>query len=192
MVIALSTRHGLTEVLPLMIAQQGWVLAQQGRGQEGVSHILEILVSLRTTRTSPLVLTYVLNLLVDVCTRIESLHERERILMDAAATAHKIEGRSLEAETIRLKGELLLMRNDCNTAEAQSCFERAIAIARRQSAKILELRATMRLARLLDKQGRHDEARTMLAEIYDWFTEGFDTADLKDAKALLDRLGSEP
>ena len=90
----------------------------------------------------------------------------------------------------RLKGELLLRQDDSNAAEAQSCFQRAIEIARKQSAKSLELRATMSLARLLAKQGRRDEARTMLAEIYGWFTEGFDTADLKDAKALLDELAA--
>jgi predicted ATPase len=75
-----------------------------------------------------------------------------------------------------------------NRAEAQSCYERAIEIARGQSARSLELRATTSLARLLAKQRRRDEARAMLAEIYNWFTEGFDTADLKDAKALLDEL----
>ena len=71
----------------------------------------------------------------------------------------------------------------------ERCFRTAIEIARRQSARIAELRATTSLARLLEKQGRRDEARTMLAEIYNWFTEGFDTADLKEAKALLDQLG---
>ena len=76
------------------------------------------------------------------------------------------------------------------TKEAQNSFERAIEVARQQSAKSLELRATMSLARLLDKQGRRDEARTMLAAIYNWFTEGFDTADLKDAKALLEQLST--
>ena len=90
----------------------------------------------------------------------------------------------------RLKGELLLRKDDTNTADAQRCFQRAIEIARKQSAKSLELRATMSLARLLRKRGRRDEARTMLAEIYAWFTEGFDTADLKDAKALLEELGA--
>ena len=75
-----------------------------------------------------------------------------------------------------------------NAAIAQTCFERAIEIGRKQSAKSLELRATMSLARLLHKQGRRDDARLMLAEIYGWFTEGFDTADLKDARALLDEL----
>jgi predicted ATPase len=93
-----------------------------------------------------------------------------------------------EAEVYRLKGELLLRGDNLDPAEAQSCFERAIEIARRQSAKSLELRTTMSLARLIATQERRDEARTMLAEIYNWFTEGFDTADLKDAKALLDEL----
>ena len=88
----------------------------------------------------------------------------------------------------RLKGELLLSQNHSKATEAQSCFQRAIEIARKQSAKSLELRATMSLARLLAKQGNRDEARAMLTAIYAWFTEGFDTADLKDAKALLDEL----
>jgi predicted ATPase len=90
----------------------------------------------------------------------------------------------------RLKGELLLRQDYSDTAEAQRCFWRAIEVARKQSAKSFELRATTSLARLLASQGRRDEARTMLAEIYNWFTEGFDTADLKDAKALLDELGT--
>jgi predicted ATPase len=85
---------------------------------------------------------------------------------------------------------LLLKQNGSNTAEAQNCFERAIEIARRQSAKSFELRATTSLARLLRDTDRRDEARTMLANIYNWFTEGFDTADLKDAKALLQELSA--
>ena len=109
-------------------------------------------------------------------------------LTEALAAANENEIGFSKAEMHRLKGELLLRRGDSNAAEAQSCFERAIEIARSQSAKSWELRATMSLARLLDKQGRRDEARTMLADIYGWFTEGFDTADLKDAKALLERL----
>jgi predicted ATPase len=77
---------------------------------------------------------------------------------------------------------LLLRQDNSNVVEAQSCFERAVEIARKQSAKSLELRATMSLARLLATQGRREEARAMLADIYNWFTEGFDTADLIDAK----------
>ena len=94
------------------------------------------------------------------------------------------------AELHRLKGELLLLQNAPGATEAESCFREAIEVARRQQAKSWELRATMSLARRLAKQGRRDEARAMLAEIYNWFTEGFDTADLKAAKALLDELGA--
>ena len=97
---------------------------------------------------------------------------------------------TLGAEMHRLKGELLLRQDTTNVTEAEQCFRTATETARRQSAKSLELRATMSLARLLEKQGRRDEARAMLAEIYGWFTEGFDTADLKDAKALLDELSA--
>ena len=92
------------------------------------------------------------------------------------------------AETHRLMGELLLKQDDFNVAEAQSRFERAVQIARKQSAKSFELRATTSLARLLAKQRRRDEARAMLADVYNWFKEGFHTADLIDAKALLDQL----
>ena len=88
----------------------------------------------------------------------------------------------------RVKGELLLAQNPSDVAEAERCFRTAIEIARRQTARSEELRATTSLARLLNEQGRRVEARTMLAEIYGWFTEGFDTADLKDAKALLVEL----
>jgi predicted ATPase len=95
-----------------------------------------------------------------------------------------------EAEIRRLKGELLLIDPHGAAPEAVQCFRDAIDVARRQSAKSWELRATMSLARLLAAQGRLKEARTMLADIYNWFTEGFDTADLKDAKALLDELGT--
>ncbi len=95
--------------------------------------------------------------------------------------------RMFEPEMRRLKGELLLMRDD-GAEQAIQCFGDAIELARSQSAKSLELRATMSLARLLAKHSRRDEARSALADIYNWFTEGFDTADLKDAKALLDQL----
>ena len=101
-----------------------------------------------------------------------------------AKTGEQIDSPSLH----HVKGELLLAQNPSDAVEAEQCFRTAIEIARRQSARSAELRATTSLARLLAKQGRRDEARTMLAEIYGWFTEGFDTADLKDAKALLDEL----
>jgi len=89
-----------------------------------------------------------------------------------------------------LRGEAILGHNRSGTAEAEECFRKAIAIARSQSAKWWELRASVSLARLLCDTKRASDARAMLADIYNWFTEGFDTADLKDAKALLDQLSA--
>jgi adenylate cyclase len=98
--------------------------------------------------------------------------------------------RFYEAEVYRIKGELLQAQNSSNTLQSEQSFRTAIEIARNQKAKAWELRATSSLARLLCDTDRRHEARATLAEIYDWFTEGFDTADLKDAKALLDELGN--
>jgi len=93
-----------------------------------------------------------------------------------------------QADMLRLRGELLLMRDGGAAAEAEGCFRMALEVARAREAKWFELRATTSLAKLLAKRDRHDEARAKLAEIYGWFTEGFDTADLKDAKAFLEEL----
>ena len=91
-------------------------------------------------------------------------------------------------ELHRLKGQLLLQQSPDNVTEAESCFHQAIAIAQNQSAKSWELRATTSLARLWQSQGKREEAREVLEPVYSWFTEGFDTADLIDAKTLLDEL----
>jgi predicted ATPase len=96
--------------------------------------------------------------------------------------------RAWEPELYRLKGELLLQLNSDNQAEAETCFHQAITVARAQQAKSFELRATTSLARLWQQQGKRQEAHDLLVPVYGWFTEGFDTADLKDAKALLDTL----
>ena len=93
-----------------------------------------------------------------------------------------------EVELYRLRGDALVKAAVASPSEAESCFHRAIEVARQQRAKSLELRAVMSLARLWQQQGKREEARQMLAEIYGWFTEGFDTADLKEAKVLLDEL----
>ena len=112
--------------------------------------------------------------------------------MDAVAAGREHAARTgehhAESEVERVAGEALLLMDKENTTEAEQCLRHAIAIAAEQGAKLFELRATMSLARLLRNIGRRDEARAMLAEIYNWFTEGFDTADLKDAKALLNEL----
>ncbi len=93
-----------------------------------------------------------------------------------------------EAEIQRLRGEILLSQSGGNAGDAEACFERALQISRSQEAKSLELRAAMSLARLWRRQGKGDEARRLLGECYAWFTEGFDTADLTEAKALLDEM----
>jgi len=95
-----------------------------------------------------------------------------------------------EAEVNRIAGEIALLSPKPDVAKAEAYFERALAVAREQQAKSWELRAVMSMARLWRDQGRRDEARDLVAPVYGWFTEGFDTLDLKEAKALLDALGS--
>jgi predicted ATPase len=109
-------------------------------------------------------------------------------LAEALATAHKTGDRYWEAELHRLKGELLLTLSAEKHTEAETCFHQALEIARQQQAKSLELRAATSLSRLWQRQGKRDEARQLLAPIYGWFTEGFDTADLQDSRALLEAL----
>ena len=104
-------------------------------------------------------------------------------IADALALVEISSQREREAELLRLKGELLQKRDHPNLSEAEACFRHAIEVARSQEAKMFELRSTTSLARLLAGQRPRDEARTMLAEIYNWFAEGFDAPDLKEAKA---------
>jgi predicted ATPase len=129
---------------------------------------------------------YWLAALAAACGKAERTDDTLALVAEALALVERRDEHYWEADICRVKGELLLESR--RSSEAETCFRHAIEIARRQSAKSVELRATTSLARLLDKQGRRDEARRMLGEIYGWFTEGFDTADLKDAKALLDAL----
>jgi len=114
-----------------------------------------------------------------------------RLIGETLATVSGIGQNSTEPELHRIKGELLLLEDRSELGEAERCFRTAIEKAQRIGAKSWELRATTSLAQLLGKHGRRAEARAMLAEIYNWFTEGFDTLDLIEAKALLDELNQE-
>jgi predicted ATPase len=109
-------------------------------------------------------------------------------LDEAHGLVAKTGERAFEAEVHRVKGELLLAGSPSDPTQAEACFREALEVARRQSAKSLELRAATSLARLLQRQGKRDEARDLLAPVYAWFTEGFDTRDLKEAKALLEEF----
>jgi class 3 adenylate cyclase/predicted ATPase len=185
-VIALSVEHGFSQLLAVATNLRGWAMAEQGRHKEGIALIQEGLAASRG-RGQELIRPYFLCLLAEACMETR-LDDALSALTEAAAAADRRKERQSEAEIYQLNGELLLRQDDSDTADAHRYFERAIEVAREQSAKAWELRATNSLARLLAKQGRREEALTMLAEIYNWFTEGFDTADLIDAKALLDEL----
>jgi predicted ATPase len=183
--VALSAEHGFTHWLAQATITRGWAIAEQGHGEEGIAQIREGLAAFRAIGNEAL-RPHALCLLAEACKETGRFDDGLNALTEAMAAAEEHGIRHYEAEMHRLKGELLLSQDHSKTTEAQSCFQRAIEIARNQSAKSLELRATMSLARLLAKEGLVEEARAMLADIYGWFTEGFDTADLKDAKALLD------
>jgi len=114
----------------------------------------------------------------------DALEELDRTLAHIELTGDNRD----HAEMLRLKGAVLLMHNSAATAEAEKCFREAVDVARAQEARWWELRATVSLASLLRDTNRCDEARTRLADIYGWFSEGFELPDLKDAKALLDEL----
>ena len=109
-------------------------------------------------------------------------------LVEALTRVDTTGERLYESEIYRLKGELLLQQHTDNQAEAETCFHQAIAIAQNQQAKSFELRSATSLAKLWQRQGKRHEAYDLLSPVYSWFTEGFDTADLKDAKTLLDEL----
>jgi predicted ATPase len=184
--IALCAEHGFSEYSAWATCLRGWAIAELG-SHEGLAQVQEGLAAYRATGAE-LWRPYFLCPLAEACRETGRLEDGLSALTEALATVDEHKNRIFEPEMHRLKGELLLRQNNSNIAEAQSCFEQAIEVARKQSAKSLELRATNSLARLLAKRDRRDEARTMLAGIYGWFTEGYDTADLKDAKALLDEL----
>ena len=185
--IAIATEHGFPQPLGYGTSLRGAAMAAQGRNEEAIAQMQQGLattdaIGTQNGRSS------VLNLLAKAYMETSRFDEGLGALNEALAFADNQGERVFEAETHRLKGELLLKRDPSNVAEARACFQRAVEVARKQSAKSLELPATIILAQLLARLGRRDEARAMLAPIYGWFTEGFDTADLKDAKALLDEL----
>ena len=165
---------------------KGGALIAQGHYEEGIAEMRRGFAAFRASGTTPpaWMMSFLVSGLGKVGRHAEGLQALEDGFASVAKTGEQIASPSLH----RVKGELLLMQNPSDSANAELCFRTTIEIARRQSARSPELSATTSLALLLAKQGKRDEARTMLAEIYGWFTEGFDTPDLKDAKSLLDEL----
>jgi predicted ATPase len=135
-----------------------------------------------------LAVPFLCTLLADVADHLGRTADDLQALAEAHILVEQHEERFWEAEVCRLRGVLLLRQPGTPPAEAEACFQRALDIARRQEAKSLELRAAMSLSRLWQQHDKRDEAYKVLAPIYGWFTEGFDTADLQDAKALLETL----
>jgi predicted ATPase len=131
---------------------------------------------------------YGLALLAEAYAKVGQREEGLTLLAEALAVTHDSGERRWDAELYRLNGELLMARSAEDDAEAETCFRQALEIARGRQAKSWELRAAMSLSRLWQRQGKRHEARNLLAPIYSWFTEGFDTADLQEAKALLEEL----
>jgi predicted ATPase len=166
---------------------RGWALTVQGQGAEGIAQVRQGLVAYRATGAE-LHRPHFLSLLAEAYGKVGQPEEGLTVLVEALDTVNKTEERNWEAELHRRKGELLLMQCGQKVGEAEECFRKGLDIARRQQAKSLELRAAMSLSRLWQQQGKHEEAYKLLAEIYGWFTEGFDTADLQEAKALLKEL----
>ncbi len=200
--MALSSERGFPQFFAVGMMTRGWALALQGQGEEGIAQLHQGLAAFRAAGAE-LDRPRSLTLLVEAYGKRGQIEEGLTILAEALATAHNTGERWWEAELHRLQGELLLQSNvqgpmsnvekmalgtHSPAREAESCFQQALAIARQQQAKSLELRAATSLSRLWQQQGKRAEARELLTSIYGWFTEGFDTADLQEAKGLLAAL----
>ena len=185
--LTLAHQQGFPFLEAWAMVLQGWGLAEQGRGDEGIEQVCRGIAAFRATGAE-LYRPYFLGLLAEAYGRRARTDKGLEALDEALALVDKTGERFHESEFHRLKGQLLLARSMDNHPEAEACFHRALTIARHHQAKSLELRAAVHLSRLWKQQGQYDRARRLLEEIYGWFTEGFDTGDLTEARVLLDEL----
>jgi predicted ATPase len=185
--IALATEQGIPLWRAMGTSTQGWALAMQGRGEESLSLIRQGGAAWRATGAG-LTISWFCLLLAEASAHLGHTAEGLQALAEAHTLVEQQEERWWEAEIHRLRGVVLLRQPGTPPAEAEAWLQRALDVARRQEAKSLELRAAMSLSRLWQQQGKQAEARELLAPVYGWFTEGFDTADLQEAKALLEEL----
>jgi predicted ATPase len=188
--VTLSTAQGVLQWAGFGTSLRGWALAMQGQGEEGLAQVRQGIAAWRATGAAWFV-PYLCTVLADVAAHLGNTEDGLRVLAEAHTLVEQQEERAWEAEVSRLRGVLLLRQPGTPQAEAEAWLQRALDVARRQEAKSLELRAAMSLARLWQQQGKRMEARELLAPIYGWFTEGFDTADLQEARGLLAELSGE-
>ena len=185
--VALADEKGTLVWKALGLIFQGWVLVMTGRASDAVQMISSGIAALRPTGTTlwrPLHMSYLARGHANLGRYDDAWH----CIAEGLTVAEKTKESWCEAEVHRIGGEIALMSPEPDVAKAEAYFERALAVARAQQAKSWELRAAMSMARLWRDQGSRDEARDLLDPVYGWFTEGFDTLDLKEAKALLDEL----
>jgi predicted ATPase len=187
--IAIATEHGFSLWLAVGQLMRGCALTEEGERASGIAQLRQGLTAFGATGGATH-RTYHLALLAEALGREGQTEEGLAVLAEAMALLHGTGEAFHGAELHRLQGEFLLRQDSTEGVcrEAEACFLQALAIARQQQAKSLELRAVMSLTRLYQKQNRQAEAQPMLAECYAWFTEGFDTPDLQEAKALLEML----
>ena len=186
--ISLATEQGFALFLAMGGILRGGTLTALGQRGEQISQLHQDLAAVRETGTA-LWEPYFLALLAEAYEQDGQVEAGLTTLTEALAAAHATGERWGEAELYRLRGELLLMPPGHDAHQAETCFQQALVLARRQQAKSWELRAAVSLARLWQQQRKRDEARALLLPVYGWFTEGLDTADLQEARALLDELG---
>jgi predicted ATPase/class 3 adenylate cyclase len=185
--MTLATEQGFALRLAQGTVLHGWALAMQGQNEAGIAQIRQGLTAALATGDNVYVL-YFLGLLAAACGEGGYPAEGLNALAKVAAVMDTSEARWYQAELYRLKGTLLLRQVVPDGSQAEACFQQALDIARQQQAKAWELRTAMSLSRLWQQQGKRQEARELLAPVYNWFTEGFDTADLQEARALLEEL----
>ena len=182
--VTLSTNRELAFWHTIGMACRGWCLVMLGQGDRGISEMTAGVSKLRATLFGPIVVT----MFADAFRILGQTGAGLAHLMEAERQAEATRVRCCQCQTFRLRGVLLTLMGD--RVAAESSFRDAISLAQRQGAKFFELRAALDLARLWRDQGKVQQARKLLAPVYGWFAEGFDTRDLKEAKALLDALAS--
>jgi predicted ATPase len=188
--IALANEKGTLFWKALGMLQQGFVLAVHGKSADAIRAITSGITDWRSTG-STIFTPWCLSYLASAYAELGQSETACRCIGEAMIAAETTKERWYEAEINRVSGEIVLLSPDSDVAKSEVCFERALAVAREQQAKSWELRAAMSAARLWRDQGKWQQARELLAPVYGWFTEGFDTRDLKEAKALLDTLAPQ-